>query len=234
MQHLQGRSVTDVIWDVKDPMRVSTVVLDDGQAISVDAVVFCTGSDTATLIERMFGVFLPIYPVKGYSITVPVADAEYARHAPSRVVVDAERHYYATLYPTHNGVAHDRLGAEIRFAAFGEVTSRERANETASDLSQRLTAYAKTMLPRAGDYARASVWSGKRPWCADDLPVISGLASATNAFVCAGHGPLGWSLACGSAAIIGALVDGADPQQISDAIGIDMRRFSADRFRWFS
>ena len=189
---------------------VSAVHTDRG-AVSADVYVMALGSYTRGLL-RPLGIRLPVYPVKGYSLTARVRDP---LRAPRSTVMD-ERFK----------VAMTRLGDRIRVGGMAELAG----------FSDRLTANRRltlehsvgSLFPGGGDLAGASFWCGLRPMTPDGTPVI-GPTHLRNVFLNTGHGTLGWTMACGSAQILTDLVGGATPAIETADLTLD--RYASGRTR---
>lgn len=156
-----------------------------------DAVVICLGSYGRQLL-RPLGVRLPIYPLKGYSITAPVRDAA---RAPQVSLTDESRRIVCS-----------RLGNRLRIAGTAELNGYSAEIDPA-----RITAlleWLETRLPNAIDPRLAIPWAGLRPAAPSGLPTIGCSPRYNNLWFNTGHGPLGWTLACGSASVLTALMRG--------------------------
>jgi D-amino-acid dehydrogenase len=158
-----------------------------------DRYVLALGSYSPLLL-RPHGIHLPVYPVKGYSITVPITDPDAS---PVSTVMDE----------TYK-VAITRLGDRIRVGGTAELagfshTLREPRRAT---LEKSVT----DLFPRGGDVSKASFWTGLRPMTPDGTPVI-GPTKLKNLFLNTGHGTLGWTMACGSGRLLTDLVSGYRP-----------------------
>ena len=167
--------------------------------VTGDVYVLAMGSFSPKL-ARQIGIDLPIYPVKGYSITAPITDASVA---PVSTVLDESYK-----------IAITRLGDRIRVGGMAELSGYN------SDLPPRrretLAHCVNELFPGAGDTAKASYWTGMRPMTPDSTPII-GLSKLSNLYVNSGHGTLGWTMACGSGRVIADLVSGTKPDiDISD------------------
>ncbi|WP_332692055.1 D-amino acid dehydrogenase [Devosia sp.] len=167
--------------------------------ITGDRYVLALGS-FSPLLARQVGIDLPIYPVKGYSITAPISDSSVA---PVSTVLDE----------TYK-IAVTRLGDRIRVGGMAELSGYN------SDLPPRrratLAHCVNELFPGAGDTKSASYWTGLRPMTPDGTPII-GASKLSNLFINSGHGTLGWTMACGSARIIADIVSGTTPDiDISD------------------
>jgi D-amino-acid dehydrogenase len=161
--------------------------------LAADAVLVCLGSYSAEILEP-FGIRLPVYPVKGYSITIPARDPG----APLGCLTDE-----------HAKIAYTRLGNRFRIAGTAEVTGYD-VDITAERINA-LTNRAREVFPNAGDWSKAEAWAGLRPTTPGNVPVI-GKTRVRNLFVNTGHGTLGWTLACGSGQAITDIMDGHAPK----------------------
>ena len=182
--------------------RITSVATSLGE-ITADAFVVALGSHSPALV-RPLGLKLPVYPVKGYSITVPITDES---RAPVSTVMD-EAHK----------VAITRLGDRIRVGGMAEVTGfdlslGERRRRT-------LVHSVEDLFGGAGDQARATFWAGLRPMTPDGTPVVGG-TPIPNLFLNTGHGTLGWTMAAGSARVLTDLVCGRTPEIESADLGYD-------------
>jgi D-amino-acid dehydrogenase len=175
-----------------DATRVIGVVTSAG-VMQADAYVVALGSWSPRLV-RPLGISLPVYPVKGYSITVPVSDPEAA---PVSTVMDE-------AYK----VAITRLGDRIRVGGTAEVSGYSTKLYAArrATLDHSLT----ELFPRGGRLADATFWSGLRPMTPDGPPVI-GATRYANLHLNTGHGTLGWTMACGSGRVLADLLSGRKP-----------------------
>jgi D-amino-acid dehydrogenase len=159
-----------------------------------DAYVIATGSATDALL-RPIGLRTSIYPVKGYSLTIPVIDPSLA---PEVCITD------------ENGkVAISRLGDFLRVAGTAEVNGYDLSvnDSRCEGISNRV----KQLFPRGIDYENARKWAGLRPMTPSSVPIIGGTRYA-NLFLNTGHGTLGWTLSCGSGAAIADIVSGKKPE----------------------
>ena len=181
--------------------RVGGVLTDKGD-FTADAVVVALGSYSPTLV-RPLGLRLPVYPVKGYSITVPVIDEA---HAPVSTIMDE----------THK-VAITRLGNRIRVGGMAEISG------FSSDLPARrrltLEHSLTSLFPLAAGLSEASFWCGLRPMTPDGPPII-GPTSVENLYVNTGHGTLGFTMACGSAHVLADIISGRVPSITIDDLAM--------------
>jgi D-amino-acid dehydrogenase len=177
---------------VADGSKITGVITSAGQ-LQANAYVVALGSWSPRLL-RPLGISLPVYPVKGYSITVPVLDADAA---PVSTVMDESYK-----------VAITRLGDRIRVGGTAEISGYSNRLDAArrATLDHSLT----DMFPRGGDLSKASFWSGLRPMTPDGPPVI-GATRYGNLHLNTGHGTLGWTMSCGSARALADLLSGRKP-----------------------
>jgi D-amino-acid dehydrogenase len=185
--------------------RITGVETEHG-AETADAYV-CALGPYAPILLRTIGIWLPIYPIKGYSITLPVTDDAAA---PQSTLMDE----------THK-VAITRLGQRIRVAGQAEIIGySRRLGRTATDTVRFVVS---DLFPKGGDVSRAEGWTGLRPMTPDGTPVI-GPTRYSNLFLNTGHGTLGWTMACGSGRAVADAVIGRQP-----AISLD--GLTAARYR---
>lgn len=172
--------------------RVASVVTDAG-VMQADAFIVALGSYSPLLLAPL-GIRLPVYPVKGYSITVPI--------------VEEARAPVSTLLDESYKVAITRLGDRIRVGGMAELSGYSKGLPQAR--RDTLEYSVSSLFPGAGDVSRASFWSGLRPMTPDSTPVI-GTTAIPNLFINSGHGTLGWTMACGSGHVIADIVSGRQP-----------------------
>lgn len=185
----------------------ATGVVTAAGIIAADAVVVAAGSYSTALL-RPLGVSIPVYPVKGYSLTIPVENADAA---PVSTVMDETYKVGIT-----------RLGDRIRVGGTAELagfSTRLRAPRRAT-----LETAVSTLFPRGGDPAKGSFWTGLRPMTPDGTPIV-GPTRVPGLFVNTGHGTLGWTMAAGSGRLMAALISGADPE--IDASDLSLARYAA-------
>ena len=174
--------------------------------VKADAYVLALGSYSPKLL-RGISLHVPIYPIKGYSITVPITDAT---RAPESTIMDETFK-----------VAITRLGDRIRVGGTAEIAGfdlrlHERRRET-------LVHSVTDLFPNSGDLARAEFWCGLRPMTPDGTPAL-GKTPYGNLFLNSGHGTLGWTMACGSGQVMADIVSGKKPA--IDLDGLSMERYS--------
>jgi len=164
------------------------------QRIRGDAYVVAMGSLSPLLVEPL-GIDLPIYPAKGYSVTLPVAD-------PSKA-------HQVSLTDDEYKLVFSRLGDRLRIAGTAELNGYDR------DLNrvrcEAIVRRVESLFPGAGDTSRAQFWTGLRPATPSNLPII-GRSKLPNLFLNTGHGTLGWTHACGSGKSVARIVSGLAPE----------------------
>ena len=171
-----------------------------------DKYIIALGSASADLVSPI-GMQLPIYPVKGYSITVPVKSD-----------IDAPQ---GTLMDETYKVAITRLGDTVRVAGIAELTGYDK---TLSKSGDRITQFVlNDLFPKAVEQVPDDhLWAGLRPMTPDGTPII-GKTPYDNLFLNTGHGTLGWTMGLGSGKIINSIVSGEMPE--IDIEGLDMFRY---------
>jgi D-amino-acid dehydrogenase len=175
--------------------------------ITGDAYVVALGSYSPFLL-RPLGISIPVYPVKGYSLTLPVTDAAAA---PVSTVMDE----------TYK-VAITRLGDRIRVGGTAELGGFDmtlRAGPRAT-----LAHSVGDLFPHGGDLNAATFWTGLRPMTPDGTPVI-GPTRYANLHLNTGHGTLGWTMACGSGRILADMLSARRPE--IDTGDLAMSRYAA-------
>ncbi len=167
-----------------------------------DRYVLCLGSDSRFLAAPL-GLRLHVYPIKGYSVTVPVKNADAALEVS---LIDDE---YKLVY--------SRLGDRIRVAGTAELGGHDRTPAPAR--CRAILRRAAAVMPDAGDWEAAEPWAGLRPSTPSSLPRI-GRSALDNLYLNTGHGTLGWTLACGSARALVDILDGRTPEPDFDFMGL--------------
>jgi D-amino-acid dehydrogenase len=182
-----------------------TGVFTDAGLLRADRYVLALGSYSPLLLKPV-GIDIPVYPVKGYSITVPITDPA---GAPESTIMDE----------THK-VAVTRLGERIRVGGTAELAGYSlRLREARRATLEHVVT---DLFPRGGDVARASFWCGLRPMTPDGTPIV-GPTPLQNLLLATGHGTLGWTMAAGTARVIADLVSGREPE--IDVSGLSVARY---------
>ena len=184
--------------------RIDGVRTGDGK-LGADAYVCALGSYSTAALAPI-DIELPVYPVKGYSITVPIVDAA---RAPESTIMDE----------THK-VAVTRLGSRIRVGGTAELAgySLKLREARRATLEHVVT----DLFPGGGDLARATFWCGLRPMTPDGTPVI-GPTRYPNLWLATGHGTLGWTMAAGTGRVVADLLSGRTPE--IDLAGLSLARY---------
>lgn len=175
------------------------------EMLTADAVIVALGSYSPLLLKR-YGIRLPVYPVKGYSLTIPITDAS---RAPESTIMDE----------TYK-IAVTRLGDRIRVGGMAEISGY--TNDLGQARRRTLEHSVMDLFP-GGDASTASFWSGLRPMTPDGTPVI-GPTKIAGLFLNTGHGTLGWTMSSGSARVIADLVSGRTPD--IDAADLAISRYA--------
>ena len=168
------------------------------QRLRADSYVLAMGS-LSPLYTAPLGIHLPIYPAKGYSVTMPVKDARMAHQVS---LTDDE---YKLVFSRLTGPGSDRLriAGTAEFNGYDRDLNRVRCEAIVRRVEQ--------LFPGAGDATQASYWTGLRPATPSNVPII-GKSKLPNLFFNSGHGTLGWTHACGSGKSIARIVSGLAPE----------------------
>ncbi len=185
---------------------VERVVIDDEEGIEeslrADAYVVALGSYSPLLLGGI-GLSIPVYPVKGYSITVPIEPGD---EAPQVSLTDHARK-----------IVISRLGDRLRVAGTAEMNGYD--TEINEFRCAALVKRCFEWFPKAGHPERAQFWTGLRPATPSNLPLI-GRSKYSNLYLNTGHGTLGWTLACGSARALADIVSGRRPEPQFSFLGM--------------
>ena len=202
---VQFRFGTNLRGIVRSGARIDGVA-GDSEMLKADAYLVALGSYSPLLL-RPIGIRIPVYPVKGYSITVPIVDAS---GAPESTVMDE----------THK-VAVTRLGDRIRVGGTAELAGYTlKLHDARRDT---LTHVVSDLFPKGGDVSRAEFWCGLRPMTPDGTPVI-GATPIANLFLATGHGTLGWTMAAGTGRVMADVISGRSAG--IDLTGLTMARYA--------
>ena len=181
---------------------INGVKTDEG-ILTADQYLVCMGSYSPQLL-RPLGLRLPIYPVKGYSLTLPVINEA---QAPESTVMDE----------THK-VAVTRLGSRIRIGGTAELAGfnldlhqsrRETLEHVVSDL-----------YPEGVDLSKGEFWTGLRPMTPDGTPIL-GATDIKNLYLATGHGTLGWTMAAGTGRVIADIMSQREPEISTAGLALD-------------
>lgn len=187
-----------------DGSRVTAVETDNGQ-VKGDVFVMALGAYSTRLL-RPLGIHIPVYPLKGYSLTIPIVDES---RAPSAILLDES-----------SKVAITRMGNRIRAGGIAELTGFD---TTLPDARRAAIArVVKTLFPGAGDVDGADFRCGLRAVTPDGPPVL-GNTRYNNLYLNTGHGSFGWTMACGSGRITADMIAGTQPA--IDLNGLTINRY---------
>ncbi|WP_299443797.1 D-amino acid dehydrogenase [uncultured Rhodospira sp.] len=202
---LYGTGVRRLLRSAVNRHRLTGVMTDTGP-IEADAVVLALGSFSRPL-ARTVGLRLPIYPAKGYSITLDVREGD---RAPQVSLTDDEHR-----------MVFSRLGDRLRCAGTAALEGWNTALNPARVALTLRTAQA--LFPRGGNYDDPNSWCGLRPSTPDSVPILGLAPRFENLWLNTGHGTMGWAMAAGSAQVTADLIAGRAP-------GIEVSDLGAGRF----
>ena len=195
---------TSTVQAIEPEMRGIALYV-DGSRFLTDAVVVAAGIDSVQLLEPL-GIHIPIYPVTGYSATVPIKNFD---HAPQLAVIDE-------AYK----VAITRMGSRVRVA--GTAVLGARTTELSARARHTLLKVGNDWFPDAANYGKASFWSGAQPMLPDGPPLL-GATPIRNLYLNIGHGSSGWAMAAGCGKIVADVVSDHTPE--IDMDGLSLARY---------
>lgn len=178
----------------------------NGQTLTADRYVLAFGSYSRDFLKPL-ELNLPVYPVKGYSLTIPIVQPEFA---PQSTVLDE----------TYK-IAITRFDQRIRVGGMAELSGFNLGLN--QDRRATLEMVTQDLFP-GGNMAEASFWTGLRPMTPDSTPII-GTTRFKNLFLNTGHGTLGWTMACGSGKLISDIV--LNHQTDISTEGLSLQRYSS-------
>ncbi|WP_455813058.1 D-amino acid dehydrogenase [Pseudomonas graminis] len=185
---------------VQDGNRISGVKC-GGEMITADAYVVAFGSFSTALLDDI--VKVPVYPLKGYSLTIPIKDAAAA---PVSTVLDE----------TYK-VAITRFDDRIRVGGMAEIVGFN--TKLLPARRRTLEMVVGDLFPQGGHIEQADFWSGLRPMTPDGTPIV-GRTPLKNLFLNTGHGTLGWTMACGSGQLLSDIISGITPAISADDLSV--------------
>ncbi|MBU2047802.1 MAG: D-amino acid dehydrogenase, partial [Gammaproteobacteria bacterium] len=195
----------DIAGLQSDGDRITGVRI-DGRLETADHYVVALGSYSPSLVATL-GLQLPVYPLKGYSLTLPITDPAMA---PTSTILDESYKVAVTRFDDRI-----RVGGMAEVGGFDlSLSPRRRAT---------LEKVVRDLYPDGGDLSRAEFWTGLRPATPDGTPVV-GATPYRNLFLNTGHGTLGWTMACGSGRYLADLMDARQPQISTE--GLDIFRYT--------
>ncbi|WP_439684741.1 Glycine/D-amino acid oxidase (deaminating) [Cupriavidus oxalaticus] len=177
----------------------------NGEPIAADLVVVALGSWSTQLVKPFLSGMsdLPVYPLKGFSITVPLSDAS---RSPVSTVLDE----------TYK-VAITRFDDRIRVGGMAQIVGYDNSLDPAK--RRTLEHVVTDLFPGAGDVSQATFWTGLRPMTPDGTPIV-GPTQVRGLWLNTGHGTLGWTMACGSGKLLSDLVSGTSPAIRADDLSV--------------
>jgi D-amino-acid dehydrogenase len=184
---------TEILGAAASADRVERIDTSRGPLVA-DRYVLALGS-YSPFLGRKLGYRLPVYPVKGYSVTLPIERG----HTPPDLGGVDEQHL----------VAWARFGDRLRFTATAEFAGYD-TRHTPADFTHMLAA-ARGLFPNGADYGRPSYWAGLRPMTPEGTPII-GATRHRNLFINTGHGHMGWTMSCGTARVLADIMQGRKPE----------------------
>lgn len=193
--------------------RFMAVRLASGERLEADRCVVALGSHTPALLKPL-GIDVPVYPVKGYSLTLELRDETAA---PVSTVLDETYKIAVTRFDRRI-----RIGGMAELAGF-DLALRPGRRKT-------LEMVVNDLFPGAGELSTGKFWTGLRPMTPDSTPIV-GATHVQRLFLNTGHGTLGWTMAAGSGRLIADLVTGRTPEIDPDGLGIERYR-RAPRPQW--
>lgn len=185
---VEFRMSTTITGFEHDSHTIHAVLTNKGR-ITGDEYVLALGSYAPLLVRRL-GYRLPIYPVKGYSVTFPTGEG----YSPPNVCgVDED-----------NLVAYARFGDRLRFTATAEFTGYQTTHNP-KDFEHMLQC-GRQLFPEGADYSKPDYWAGLRPMTPEGTPIL-GRSNHRNLYFNVGHGHMGWTMSCGSARVLSDIMN---------------------------
>ncbi len=169
--------------------------------VTADAFVMACGSFSTGLLHDV--VKIPVYPLKGYSLTIPLKNEQAA---PVSTVLDE----------TYK-IAITRFDKRIRVGGMAEIVGFD--NQLKAARRQTLEMVVQDLYPNSGEIEQATFWSGLRPMTPDGTPIV-GRTPLKNLFLNTGHGTLGWTMACGSGQLLADIISGKAPAIAADDLSV--------------
>lgn len=179
-----------------------TGVMAGGELLSADIYVVALGSYSSTLLAPL-GIKAPVYPLKGYSLTVPIRDEAMA---PRSTILDEEYKVALTRFDTRI-----RVGGMAEVSGFDLSLNPQRRST--------LEMIVEDLYPLGGYLEQATFWTGLRPATPDGTPIV-GETRLDNLYLNIGHGTLGWTMACGSGRFLTDVIAKRLPKISSEGLAI--------------
>ncbi|KVR85471.1 D-amino acid dehydrogenase [Burkholderia vietnamiensis] len=171
------------------------------ETVRADAYVVALGSYSTKFVSKLMKI--PVYPLKGYSITAPIVNEAAA---PVSTVLDE----------TYK-IAITRFDQRIRVGGMAEIVGFDKKLRAAR--RETLEMCVNDLFPGGGDTSKATFWTGLRPMTPDGTPIV-GRTPVSNLFMNTGHGTLGWTMSCGSGQLLADLISGKKPAIQADDLSV--------------
>ncbi len=171
------------------------------ETLTADRYIVACGSYSTALLKDI--VSIPVYPLKGYSLTIPVKNAD---GAPESTILDE----------TYK-VAVTRFDNRIRVGGMAEIVGFN--TKLLPARRETLEMVVRDLYPEGGFVEQATFWTGLRPMTPDGTPIV-GRTPLTNLYLNTGHGTLGWTMACGSGKLIADIISGNTPDIAADDLSV--------------
>jgi len=171
------------------------------ETLTADRYIVACGSYSTELLKDIVSV--PVYPLKGYSLTIPIKNYDAA---PVSTVLDETYKIAVTRFDDRI-----RVGGMAEIVGFNTKllpARRETLEMVVSDL-----------YPEGGQIEQATFWTGLRPMTPDGTPIV-GRTPLANLYLNTGHGTLGWTMACGSGKLIADIISGKTPDIAVDDLSV--------------
>jgi len=189
----------------KQGNQITSVSTSKGE-MTADAYLMALGSYSTHMLANV-GIRVPVYPIKGYSLSLPIEDYSAA---PESTIMDE----------TYK-VAITRLGERIRVGGTAEITSYNLA--LLEKRRKNIEFSIADLFPHAGDLQKGEFWTGLRPMTPDGTPIL-GKTQIDNLFLNTGHGTLGWTMSVGSAKFVSDVINSQTPD--IDSEGLSVARYA--------
>ncbi|MFZ1872354.1 MAG: D-amino acid dehydrogenase [Chania sp.] len=173
----------------------------DGEVIQADCYVVAFGAYSTVLLRDL--VSIPVYPLKGYSLTIPITDEAAAP--------------FSTVLDETYKIAITRFDQRIRVGGMAEIVGFN--TELEQKRRETLEMVVRDLYPNGGRVEDATFWTGLRPMTPDGTPIV-GRTALKNLYLNTGHGTLGWTMACGSGQLLADLISGTTPAIPSDDLAV--------------
>ncbi|MEY0661117.1 D-amino acid dehydrogenase [Providencia rettgeri] len=173
----------------------------DGEILQADRYVVAMGSYSTSMLQTL--VQIPVYPLKGYSLTMPI--------------IDEQRSPMSTILDETYKIAVTRFDQRIRVGGMAEVVDFNL--NILKKRCETLKMVVQDLYQGGGDIAQAQFWTGLRPMTPDGTPIV-GPTAYGNLYLNTGHGTLGWTMACGAGKLLADLISGNTPEIASDDLSV--------------